>query len=34
MAEVDNSFVARDLLIDLARQFNSLADSLQKSSRD
>ena len=34
MAEADNRFIARDLLIDLARQFNSVADSLQQNPRD
>jgi hypothetical protein len=29
MAEAESRFVARDLLIELARQFNSLADGLQ-----
>ena len=30
MAEAESRFVARDLLIELARQFNSLADGLQE----
>jgi hypothetical protein len=32
MAETESRFVARDLLMDLARQFNGLADALQESS--
>jgi hypothetical protein len=34
MAETESRFVARDLLMDLARQFNGLADALQESSHD
>jgi hypothetical protein len=34
MAETESRFVARDLLMDLARQFNCMADALQESSHD
>src|SRR6266852_2907859 len=34
MAEANSRFIARDLLIELARQFNSLADGLQKHPHD
>jgi hypothetical protein len=34
MAEAESRFVARDLLMDLARQFDCLADALQESSHD
>jgi hypothetical protein len=34
MAETESRFVARDLLMDLARQFNGMADALQESSHD
>ena len=34
MAEDDSRFVARDGLMELARQFNSLADALEESSHD
>jgi hypothetical protein len=34
MAEAESRFVARDLLMELARQFNCLADTLQESSHD
>jgi len=34
MAETESRFVARDLLIELAHQFNSLADGLQAHPHD
>jgi hypothetical protein len=34
MAETESRFAARDLLMDLVRQFNGLADALQESSHD
>jgi hypothetical protein len=34
MAEAESRFVARDLLMELARRFNGLADALQESSHD
>jgi hypothetical protein len=34
MAETESRFVARDLLMDLARQFNCMADALQESAHD
>ena len=34
MAAAESRFVARDLLIDLARQFNCVADALEGSSHD
>ena len=33
-AEADRRIVARDLLMDLSRQFNSVADSLQDQTRE
>src|SRR5438270_13685604 len=34
MAAAESRFVARDALMDLARQFNCLADALRESSQD
>jgi hypothetical protein len=34
MAEPESRFVARDLLMELARQFNCPAEALQESSHD